>query len=99
RDLTVTGVQTCALPICFCATASSVAGSSEATKRLLSLLPATELAVAQKLLGYPESSVGRMMTPQYVAVRQEWTCGEAIEEVRRRSEERRGGKGGGGGGG
>src|SRR4030066_51184 len=37
-------------------------------KRLIQLLSAEERKVAQTLLGYPENSVGRLMTPDYIAV-------------------------------
>jgi magnesium transporter len=38
--------------------------------------------VALTLLGYPENSVGRLMTPHYVAVREHWTVQEALDYVR-----------------
>ena len=44
-----------------------------ATRQLLALLTPGERAVAVTLLGYPEDSVGRLMTPHYVAVREHWT--------------------------
>ena len=34
------------------------------------------------LLGYPEQSVGRLMTPHYVAVREQWTVREVLDYVR-----------------
>ena len=39
-------------------------------------------AVARTLLGYPERSVGRLMTPNYVAVREHWTVREVLDYVR-----------------
>ncbi len=39
-----------------------------ATRQLLALLTPAERAVALTLLGYPEESIGRLMTPNYVAV-------------------------------
>jgi hypothetical protein len=42
---------------------------AEATRQLLALLTPAERSVALTLLGYPEQSVGRLMTPHYVAVR------------------------------
>jgi magnesium transporter len=42
-------------------------------RELLALLTPAERAVALTLLGYPERSVGRLMTPHYVAVRENWT--------------------------
>lgn len=54
-----------------------------ATKKLLELLTPQERAVAQRLLGYPEYSIGRLMTPEYIAVREEWTIAEVLEYIRR----------------
>src|SRR4051794_38019445 len=47
---------------------------SQATRRLLNLLSPEDLAEARNLLGYPEQSVGRLMTPDYVSVRPDWTA-------------------------
>ncbi len=53
-----------------------------ATRELLALLTPAERAVALTLLGYPERSVGRLMTPHYVAVRENWTVREVLDYVR-----------------
>jgi magnesium transporter len=55
---------------------------AEATRQLLSLLNPAERTVALTLLGYPEKSVGRLMTPHYVAVREQWTVREVLDYVR-----------------
>ena len=55
---------------------------AEATRQLLALLTPAERAVAVTLLGYPENSVGRLMTPHYVAVREQWTVREVLDYVR-----------------
>ena len=55
---------------------------AEATRHLLSLLTPAERSVAVTLLGYPERSVGRLMTPHYVAVREQWTVREVLDYVR-----------------
>ncbi|HZT57954.1 MAG TPA: magnesium transporter [Pyrinomonadaceae bacterium] len=52
------------------------------TKQLLELLSEDERASAVKLLGYPEESVGRLMTPHYIAVRPAWTVQEVLDYVR-----------------
>jgi magnesium transporter len=52
------------------------------TRHLLSLLTPAERSVALTLLGYPERSVGRLMTPNYVAVREQWSVREALDYVR-----------------
>ncbi|MEO8071364.1 MAG: magnesium transporter, partial [Acidobacteriota bacterium] len=53
-----------------------------ATRQLLALLTPEERAVASTLLGYPEGSIGRLMTPHYVAVREEWTVQQVLDYVR-----------------
>ena len=52
------------------------------TRQLLALLTPAERSVALTLLGYPERSVGRLMTPHYVAVREHWTVREVLDYVR-----------------
>lgn len=52
------------------------------TQRLLNLLNPQDLREATKLLGYPEESVGRLMTPDYIAVRPGWTIRECIKHIR-----------------
>jgi len=53
------------------------------TQRLLTLLSAEERAVAKNLLGYPEESIGRRMTPDYVAVKPDWTNAQVLEHIRK----------------
>jgi magnesium transporter len=53
-----------------------------ATRRLLALLTPAERSVALTLLGYPEGSVGRLMTPHYVAIREHWTVREVLDYIR-----------------
>ena len=55
---------------------------SVAVQQLISLLTPDERATAQALLNYPEDSIGRLMTPDYIAVRQEWTVQEVLNYVR-----------------
>ena len=52
-------------------------------KRLIQLLSAEERKIAQSLLGYPENSVGRLMTPDYITLKQNWTISETLEHVRK----------------
>ncbi|MEX2536896.1 MAG: magnesium transporter [Trueperaceae bacterium] len=52
------------------------------TKRLLNLLSPEERVVATQLLGFPEESIGRLMTPDWVAVKPQWKVREALEHVR-----------------
>lgn len=58
-----------------------------ATRQMLALLDEQERAVAIKLLGYPEGSVGRFMTPDYIAVRPPWTVQEVLDFVRRNGQD------------
>jgi len=51
-------------------------------KQLIELLSPTEREVAQTLLGYPENSVGRMMTPDYITIHPQWTVGETLNYIR-----------------
>ncbi len=55
----------------------------EITQRLLNLLPSDIRRESLELLGYPEESVGRLMTPEYVAIRPHWTIEQALEHIRR----------------
>jgi len=52
-------------------------------KRLIQLLSAEERKIAQTLLGYPENSVGRLMTPDYITLKQNWTISETLEHIRK----------------
>lgn len=53
------------------------------TRRLLNDLSAEERKVASWLLGYPEESIGRLMTPDYVSVQPHWTVERVLEHIRR----------------
>jgi len=57
------------------------------TRRLLGLLSSSDLQEARQLLGYPEESVGRLMTPDYVEVHQDWTVGRALEHIRNKGKD------------
>ena len=53
------------------------------TRQLLNLLTPQERSIAVSLLGYPEGSIGRLMTPDYVRVRPEWRVEQALDHIRR----------------
>src|SRR5581483_2988829 len=55
---------------------------AEATRQLLALLTDEERSEAVRLLGYPEHSIGRLMTPHYIAVHEDWTIANVLEYVR-----------------
>ena len=53
-----------------------------ATKQLLAVLTPEERARALALLGYPVGSIGRLMTPHYIVVDQNWTVLQVMDYVR-----------------
>src|SRR5436309_7780961 len=55
---------------------------SAAVTQLLNLLSPAERTTAKNLLGYPEGSVGRLMTPDYIAIRDPWTVQQVLDYVR-----------------
>src|SRR5437762_5411626 len=55
---------------------------SEAARKLIKLLTPEERKVAQSLLGYPEGTVGRLMTPDFIAVNEDWTVQHVLDYVR-----------------
>ncbi len=55
---------------------------SAAARQLIKLLTPDERRIAQALLGYPEGSVGRLMTPDFIAVHQDWDVKEVLDYVR-----------------
>jgi magnesium transporter len=52
------------------------------SQRLVQMLSKEEREIATRLLGYPEESVGRLMTPEYVAVKPHFTVQQALEHIR-----------------
>lgn len=55
----------------------------EAVKKLLVLLPDNDRKEALNLLGYQEDSVGRLMTPDFIAVKTDWTVSRVLSHIRR----------------
>jgi magnesium transporter len=55
---------------------------SAAARQLIQLLTPEERRVAQALLGYPEGSVGRLMTPDFIAIHEDWTVQDVLTFVR-----------------
>lgn len=51
-------------------------------QRLIQLLSPQERRIAIQLLGYPEDSVGRLMTPDYVAVKLHYSIEETLNHIR-----------------
>jgi len=59
---------------------------SEQLNKLLKLLTQKERGIALSLLGYPEDSIGRLMTPEYMTVRQDWTIEQVLNHIRENGE-------------
>jgi len=55
----------------------------EVVRELLKMLEPEERRITLALLGYPEGSVGRLMTPDYLAVNQEWTISDVLNYIRK----------------
>lgn len=51
---------------------------SGATQKLLNLLTTDERKIATELLGYPRDSIGRRMTPEYVAIQKNWAVADVL---------------------
>ena len=56
---------------------------AEVTRRLLTTLSPDDLKNVRWLLGYPDETAGRYMTPKYVTVQPEMTASEALEHIRK----------------
>lgn len=56
---------------------------SRVSQRLVQLLSSEERQIATKLLGYPEDSIGRLMTPEFVAIKSYYTVQQALEHIRK----------------
>src|SRR5213082_421944 len=55
---------------------------SAAARQLIRLLTPGERRVSTALLGYPEDLVGRLMTPDFIAVDEDWTVQQVLDYVR-----------------
>lgn len=58
------------------------------TRQLLSFLRPPERKLAQSLLNFPEDSIGRLMTPDFLAIKQEWTVERVLDFIRRNGEDK-----------
>ena len=52
-------------------------------QKVLNSMKPEEQVQVKKLLGYPEDSIGRLMTPRYVRVKSEWSIGRSISHIRK----------------
>lgn len=55
---------------------------AEVTRRALETLKPDELKMARQLLGYPEGSAGRFMTPEYLALKPSMSASEGLTHLR-----------------
>jgi magnesium transporter len=55
---------------------------TEVVRELIRLLNPEERKITLALLGYPEGSVGRLMTPDYLDVSSDWTTTEVLDHIR-----------------
>lgn len=56
---------------------------AKVVSRLLAQLSPDERALTTVLLGYPEQSAGRLMSPEFVSLRASLTAAEALDKIRR----------------
>lgn len=55
----------------------------DVVKKMITLLPPEERKESLALLGYKEDSIGRLMTPDYIAVKPEWSVSRVLAHIRR----------------
>ena len=56
---------------------------AEITKKIFSLMGEKDLNITRQLLGYPEDSIGRIMTPEYIDVLPDYTVKQTLEYIRK----------------
>jgi len=56
--------------------------------RLVDFLSPGERLVALKLLDYPEDSIGRLMTSEYLTIRDAWTVKQVLDHIRQHGSDR-----------
>ncbi|MBD3880333.1 magnesium transporter [Phormidium tenue FACHB-886] len=57
-------------------------------RRLLQQISSTEREATATILGYPEGTAGRIMTTEYVQLREGLSVGEALEKIRRTGQDK-----------
>lgn len=53
------------------------------TQMVMNTMRPEDQKQVKKLLGYPEDSIGRLMTPRYVRVKSEWAVARSMEHIRK----------------
>lgn len=56
------------------------------TQRVMNSMNLEDQKQVKKLLGYPEDSIGRLMTPRYVRVKSDWTVERSMKHIRKYAE-------------
>lgn len=56
------------------------------TQRVMNSMKPEDQKQIKKLLGYPEESVGRLMTPRYVRVKSDWDIDRSMAHIRKYAE-------------
>jgi magnesium transporter len=59
----------------------------ETLAKFLSLLSDEERKTARDLLQYPEDSIGRLMTPDFISVKEDWTVEKVLDHIRKHGKE------------
>ncbi|MCD4825753.1 MAG: magnesium transporter [Phycisphaerae bacterium] len=57
-------------------------------QKLMNQLAGDERKIAMDLLAYPEDSIGRRMTPEYIAVRKDWSINHVLRHIRKVAQDR-----------
>lgn len=53
------------------------------TQRVLGSMDPDNMALVRKLLGYPQESVGRLMTTNYVRIKKNWSVEKSLDHIRK----------------
>jgi magnesium transporter len=53
------------------------------TQIIMNSMDPKDLNEVRQLLGYPEYSIGRIMTPKYVRIKSDWTVERALDHIRK----------------
>ncbi|MBX3404047.1 MAG: magnesium transporter [Phycisphaeraceae bacterium] len=56
---------------------------TEVAQRLIGSLSPEDRKQTQAILGYPPESVGRLMNPDYIRLKPDWTIGHALDHIRK----------------
>lgn len=56
------------------------------TQRVMNSMNLEDQKQVKKLLGYPEDSIGRLMTPRYVRIKSDWTIERSMKHIRKYAE-------------